>query len=457
MASHDLVATLVRGYLDDAADLARFACVDRQRRKEAPASAAEVTVRNVKHVSGALRLAGACLRKLTLNTLGWTVGEQGAIAGGIDGLVAGSVRLDVVGSLFRHGFGSQVLVTWAAAMVARPAVRELRLDYFCVWTEESVALLRHPKLVVTDTLALFFMDVGGLAADIHRHAEVSTLQLEYCLNVTPALLAGTRARCLKWEDIPPLTPEQAAAIACNAGIRQILFQLGNNTDEHTLSLAALLRRPHDYSDGVCVSFAHSSNRVYEANPAVGRALAEAFASPSLRVGAHLEMDTTFAISAEAVPDDDLLAAIAACASRNKALKRLTVHIDGVPLPGNGARALLRLPEHVISVSVNTYEEERMAYAPGSKVRRDNRWLWDALMGIDLPGATTLSLSVNYGMSESSEPGVFRAAGVALARGVPNLIDLDVRFTQDDVNERWIEPFCEGLGKFVTRGDQCVTC
>ena len=478
----DLVFTIVREYLENAVDLAKLSCVDRQRRHDAIVGAAEVTVLKRDHVDGAIRLAGARLRKLTLNMKGWTLAQCTPGLEGIDALAVGTVRVDVIDDPERPERVDGViedpvrlnrfmltLFQWTDRMLANPVVRELRSSYFKVWGADSVAYLRNPKLVITTTLAIFDLDVGGedIAADVLRHAEVSTLRFFNCANVPPALLAGTRARRIEWVGMQPdpLTPEQATAIGCNHGVRELRFVFDNENEHETLGLARLLRHPHDYSDGIHVSYEYTSNTVYEANPAVGRALAEAFASPALRVGSHLEIDTMFAISSEAVPDDELLAAIAACASRNEALRRLVVQIDGVPLPGNGARALLRLPEHVADVSVSVYEEQRMAHAPGSDVRRDNRWLWDALNGIDLPGATALSLSIYHGLSERSEPAVFKAAGIALARGVPRLIDLDVRFAQEDEeNEMWIEPFCEGLmegglshqGTFVKRDLQTVT-
>lgn len=461
---------IVREYLENAADLARLSCVDRQRRHDAIVGAAEVTVLKRNHVDGAIRLAGARLRKLTLNMVVWALEDCTPALAGIDALALGSVRVDVIEDPKRFDHNRFDLVEWTDRMFAKPAVREVRPSHFKVWGAESIALLRNPKLVITTTLAIFDLDVGGedITADVIRHADVSTLHFLNCSNVPPAMLAGTRARRIEWESMLPasLTPEQATAIGGNHGVRELRFVFDNENEQETLVLARLLRHPHDYSDGIHVSFEYSSDTVYEANPAVGRALADAFASPTLCVGSYLEIDTMYAISSAAVPDDELLAAIAACASRNEALRRLHVQIDGVPLPGDGVRALLRLPEHITDVSVGAYEEHRMAYAHGADVLRDNLWLWDALNGIDLPGVTKLSLSINHGLSERSEPAVFKAAGIALARGVPRLLDLDVRFTHenDEENDGWIEPFCEGLlegglptqGTFVNRGDNVVT-
>ena len=458
--SYDLVADLVRDHVHLAPDLAKFRGVDRKRREDAPMSAAIIIVTSETHLRGAIKLAGPFLRELTIQTspvFGVTPRPNNDDIAGLDALAPNSVRVCIRGVLQVSQQTSPFIQCWSA-IAAKPAVRELRLECFFCDTNPAIRLINNPKVVITDTLMLDNWDLLGsvkTANCILRHNGVSMLAV-HCSHIPPLLMERTCARTILLK-LCDYDPAVASALGANPHVKFLMFSFAYGFE--LIALALLLMHPHDYSNGLRISYrgAPREDAMVAADPEVGRALIAALTSPNLRIGTALEVSTAFATSNEG-DDDDLFTAIASCASRNKALWKLIVNIYGVPSIGFGTRSLLRLPKHIKHVTLCVREPNWMK----ADVRY-HAWLWEALLGVDLPGATTLILNIHFGFSEHMESVpdlLFHDAGNAIACGAPNLCHLRISFVEPYNVAGWVEPLCKGfstaaLPGTLTRSDRTV--
>ena len=498
----DDVAPFVVDFVTDVASRCSFASVSRRFRSLARGTS--IVVEFEEHLRPQIWIAGDLLTDVTIHVeshdelIGMTNVDVDDLAG-LDALPPGTVDVRIVEkdvvrwvTLSDEGIDESITNAWRA-ILDKPAVRTLRLANVHL-DDDTAELMRNPKFVMDGTLNVashfFFSDAKQIydeASDIVpnillRGCELHTLRLNETW-VPLELLTAMTARHVHLYHVSlpvslPASAGLAEAIASNACVKELTYAFEDAED--VLELATLLRLPHDYSDGITIetTCAETSGLVHEPDPEIGRRLAEALASPGLRVGRRLSVDTTFAISERGVPDDGLLVAIAGCAWRNEALREIDVDVSGVPWCGDdgspGGRALLQLPAHVTALSIRVFEEHSMDYIvdgdvffhPPGGLKRRNDWLWDALRHVDLPGVADLTLECHYGIlgileSESE----YHACGLALALNAPNLRRLKIVAADEHANyvrmdahfrnpsecppvDAWMKPFMAG---FATRG------
>jgi len=453
----------------DASDLARFACVSRTWRA-AVSSCSSVTARDEAHVAGAIALLGPALRELRLafpvayheddNRPFLTL----ASFDGLDALPPNTVVLhdarDYTPSPLVPGYPAlgwnyaAYLRCFALdydAMLDKPAVRELRLDRFSPsytrFPNDEVAV--NPRLSLVGQLVIddphVFRDLP--VATFTRHTALQELILTDWSDMLVELTEGTHARHLvvdmtnDWECERKLAAEMAAP-----RVRRLTYLFADI--EHTHDLLQLLKGVHTYTDGLTLEFVETHECEYNDDDGTvyARALAVALASPSLRVGGRMDIDTTFAVSSLATPCDALLGAIAASARHNDQLHELRLRIDGVPEPGAGIRAIFNLPAHVHTLTVEVYIDrnfniyvsdafditeipEEVVNTLLSNGRRSHGWLWDALAQVDLPGVRALTVKCHINGSGGT-PAAFTAAGIAVRRGCPQLRSLTLFFERN---------------------------
>lgn len=434
------------------------------------ASVQRLEVTHERNLAGAIAFAGSALRELRLSfdAHGGPVYLNVADLAGLERLAPNSVTLDVreeetVSWNFNpDGIDTDRLVTTYLAIAAMPAVRQLRLTNFTL-ARRTMNVMRHPKVALTGVL-----DIGhtlhrarATAEDVLRHEGVHTLVLR---DVVPCqeLLAATRARHLHMQFVEEVEVDDVrfARRWDNPHIKELSWTFVSH--EGALALAHMLHQSHDYADGFTM---HHSNlyfaEVYVVDPEIARALTAAFEFPGFRVGNALTVDTCYAISDMAVPDDGLLGAVAACASRSTELRELNVFISGVPAAGPGVFALLRLPEHVQEVTITSHEEEDMTFGPimdELNVDRCQNWVVAALAGACLPGTKKLVITCHTGAFYFYDPDAYLAwenAGRALARAAPRLELLDISVFDEfgDGDIEWPVHFERGFAREGARSER----
>lgn len=466
----EVAADLIVEYLHDAGDLGRLACVSRAC-CAAAANATRVTVTVEKHLAGAIRLLRASLRtlRIALSEDGKLTCIDAADIDNLDALPSGMVAVHIEEAThidWNHGQNYDAVFAGYRALVAKPAVRELRIANFsvCYNDDDAGEIACNPKVVLCDVLTIVGVadtEDDAFVTDLTRHRGVKTLIVgniseggdedEDIMN--PLLFATTSARHVAVKANVKTTPACAQALSSNPSVKELSCEVDDASD--LLRAATLLSQPHDYADGVII-YRGFEDTGDDAMPEPDiRMLAKAFASPGLIVGQLLCVDTRFAVS-----DDGLLASLASCACRSATMRRLSVSINGTPELGDGVRALLRLPEHIARVDIDWTDDVDFH-------DRCNDWMPDALAHVDLPGVTSLSITGHGSPNGTIE---WRAAGRALATSAPRLEKLFMYFDydsdDDEVNdndrvegddeeasvnhERWREQLEEGYAEACGR-------
>ena len=446
----DDAADLIVEYLHDAGDLGRMACVSHAC-CAAAANATRVTVTVQDHIEGAIRLMRASLRtlRIALCEAGELTCIDAADIAGLDALPSGMVTVHIEEDThinWNHGQDYDAVFAGYRAIVAKPAVRELRIANFsvCYNDDEAGEIACNPKVVLCGTINIIGVadiEDDAFVTDLTRHRGVNTLVVgcigddDYSYRLQPLLLATTSARHVAVKANVKATPACAQALSSNPSVKELSCEVDDASD--LLRAATLLGAPHDYADGVIIHRGFKWNRDDAMPEPDIRLLTAAFASPGLIVGQLLCVDTRFAGSNNA-----LLASLASCACRSATMRRLSVSISGTPVPGDGVRALLRLPEHITRVDLDWTDGVDPSF-------RSNDWIPDALAHVDLPGVTSLSITGHGSPNGTIE---WRAAGRALATSAPRLEKLFMYFDydSDDDDERWREQLEEGYAEFCGR-------
>lgn len=439
-----LVLARIADFLAAADDRGRFACTDRAC-NVAASSCASITVASVHHLDGAIALGGSNLRELRISCIDGAEAAAADLGRLRDRAPSTSTSICVIDTR-SWSEGARLLsrLAFLGELVQIPSVRELRLAHFS-YADEVDGLIVHPKVVIDGTLSLDYCRFGRAndIANLLRHDRVETLCLNSCANLPAELLARTSARHV---DLTKVTIDDQAVllpIAANARVKELTIMYTEVRD--IAAIAALLRLPHRYDDGLSLSCELFDNAV--ADPAHGRALADALSSPSLHIGTKLLVDTTGISELDA-----FLGVVASCASRNVGLRSVTVVVDGVPASGEGLRALVRLPSHIERVSLESWDEQYGSHLRTGEPQND--WAWHALASIDMPSLLSLRITCAAYCAVGGDAGAHRLAGLSVARGAPRLESVDLTFEYADeypMGDEWVDSFSEGFSSGLAAG------
>ena len=377
-----------------------------------------ITVGDVRLLPAALWAAGPALRMLTIRAS--TTRLVASTLSRLDALPRGSVVVNVI--------ATECDPATAEAVTEKLAVKGLCMDAYVCGPGDIEVLSRctgRMKLALTGALELQADDVMDKHVfDVVRHVHLRELRIRATV-VPTAIMACTFASHVvfchaSWTDA------MATALVSNSHVKELTMVARASAD--MFRIAALLSSGADYSEGITLR-ADVRDKYFEGNDEVGRVMADAFAT--LRVGRHLRIDATFAVSPRyGIPDDAMIGAIAACVSRNVTVKDVFLRIGGCPDPGVGVNAMLRLPKHVESVRIDIYDTDRFEWgnieSDDVGNSNDNDWLWAALAGMRLPGVRLLEVLCHTN-GAGGDVAAHVAAGRAFAKRAPRLQHFVVGF------------------------------